>query len=146
MLEHVFKTKSIGPDYRRKTSLADIERRLRTHAEQLKRDKADKLKLKLSKRLASLESKEDSYVLSNEFSQIYAKNGGSSLNAFTAKDTTAYMVSLPSNKLELWAALESDRMRNAVLRQFYTERNVVMEERRRSYDAEPSGKLWEDFL
>jgi predicted Zn-dependent peptidase len=46
----------------------------------------------------------------------------------------------------LWAAVESDRMQNAVLRQFYTERNVVMEERRRSYDAEPGGKMWENFL
>ena len=152
MLEHMlFKgTKSIGTrNYAaEKPLLADIEKTAQElMAEKLKRDKADKLKIEtLSKRLASLESKEDSYVLSNEFSQIYAKNGGSSLNAFTAKDTTAYMVGLPSNKLELWAALESDRMRNAVLRQFYTERNVVMEERRRSYDAEPSGKLWEDFL
>jgi len=152
MLEHMlFKgTKNIGTrNYAaEKPLLAGIEKTAQElMAEKLKRDKADKRKIEtLSKRLASLEAEEDAYVLPNEFSQIYAKNGGSSLNAFTAKDTTAYMVSLPSNKLELWAALESDRMRNAVLRQFYTERNVVMEERRRSYDAEPSGKLWEDFL
>ena len=52
---------------------------------------------------------------------------------------------MPANKLELWAAIESDRMQNAVLREFYTERDVVMEERRRSYEAEPMGKLWETF-
>jgi predicted Zn-dependent peptidase len=152
MLEHMlFKgTKTIGTrNYpAEKPLLAAIETTAQElMAEKLKRDKADKGKIEtLSKKLAALEAKQDAYVLPNEFSQIYARNGGSSLNAFTARDTTAYMVSLPSNKLELWAALESDRMRNAVLRQFYTERNVVMEERRRSYDAEPGGKLWEAFL
>jgi predicted Zn-dependent peptidase len=152
MLEHMlFKgTKTIGTrNYAaEKPLLAGIEKTAQElMAEELKRDKADKRKLEtLGKKLASLESEENKYVIPNEFSQIYAKNGGLTLNAFTAKDTTAYMVNLPSNKLELWAAMESDRMRNAVLRQFYTERNVVMEERRRSYDAEPSGELWEDFL
>lgn len=37
-------------------------------------------------------------------------------------------------------------MQNAVLREFYTERDVVMEERRRSYDTEPGSKLWENFV
>lgn len=152
MLEHMlFKgTKTIGTvNYSaEKPVLAEIEKTAQAlMAEKLKRDKADKAKISsLSAKLASLEAKENTYVIPNEFSQIYEINGGLTLNAFTAKDTTAYMVNLPSNKLELWAAMESDRMRNAVLRQFYTERNVVMEERRRSYDAEPEGKLWEDFL
>jgi predicted Zn-dependent peptidase len=53
---------------------------------------------------------------------------------------------MPANKLELWAAIEADRMLNPVLREFYTERDVVMEERRRSYDASPEGKLWETFV
>jgi predicted Zn-dependent peptidase len=152
MLEHMlFKgTKTIGTtNYAaEKPVLAEIEKTAQTlMSEKLKRDKADKARISsLSAKLASLEAKENTYVVPNEFSQIYEKNGGLTLNAFTAKDTTAYMVNLPSNKLELWAVMESDRMRNAVLRQFYTERNVVMEERRRTYDAEPDGKLWEDFL
>jgi predicted Zn-dependent peptidase len=152
MLEHMlFKgTKTIGTrNYAAEKPLMDqIEKTAESlMAEKLKGDKADKQKIeKLNKNLASLETEEDKYVLPNEYSQIYAKNGGLSLNAFTSRDTTAYMVNLPSNKIELWAAMESDRMRNAVLRQFYTERNVVQEERRRSYEAEPSGKLWEDFL
>ncbi len=152
MLEHMlFKgSKTIGTkDYAaERPVLSEIEKTARAlMAEKLKGDKADKkIIASLSGKLASLETKDDKHVIPNEFSQIYARNGGLSLNAFTAKDTTAYMVNLPSNKLELWAAMESDRMRNAVLREFYTERNVVMEERRRSYDAEPSGKLWESFL
>jgi predicted Zn-dependent peptidase len=152
LLEHMlFKgTKTIGTrNYAAEKPLMDqIEKTAQAlMAEKLKRDKADKKKIEeLTRKLAALEADENKYVLPNEYSQIYAKNGGLSLNAFTSRDTTAYMVNLPSNKLELWAAMESDRMRNAVLRQFYTERNVVLEERRRSNEAEPSGKLWEDFL
>lgn len=152
LLEHMlFKgTKTIGTsDYRKEKPLLDqIEQTARAlMAEKLKRDKADPKKVaELVSRLARLEAEAGKYSARNEFSEIYAKNGGVSLNAFTAKDSTAYMVSLPANKLELWAAMESDRMRNAVLREFYTERNVVMEERRRSYETNPGGKLWEAFL
>jgi hypothetical protein len=93
-------------------------------AEKLKLDKADKKKIEdLTKKLAALEAEQDKYVLPNEYSQIYAKNGGLSLNAFTSRDTTAYMVNLPSNKLELWAPWNRTNG-NAVLRQFYG-RNVV---------------------
>lgn len=116
-------------------------------AEKLKRDKGDKKKIKeLSDLLATLQAEEDKYVVPDEYSEIFAKSGGVGFNAFTSKDTTAYMINLPANKLELWAAIQADRMLNPVLRQFYTERDVVMEERRRSYDAEPAGKLWENFM
>jgi predicted Zn-dependent peptidase len=93
-----------------------------------------------------LEKEAEKYVIKEEFADIYARNGGSGYNAFTSKDGTTYIINLPANKMELWAAIESDRMQNAVLREFYTERNVVKEERRRSYDAEPEGKLWETFI
>lgn len=151
MLEHMlFKgTTTIGTkNYAAEVPLlARIEQTAQAlMAEKLKQDKADQQKIKeLSERLAALQAEEDKYVIPEEYEQIFAKNGGVGLNAFTAKDTTAYMVNLPANKLELWAAIQSDRMRSPVLRQFYTERDVVMEERRRSYDAEPAGKLWENF-
>ncbi len=116
-------------------------------AEEAKGDKADKSKLEQQRsELAGLEKKAEKYVIKDEFFDLYARNGGVGYNAFTARDGTTYLISLPSNKLELWAAIESDRMKNAVLREFYTERSVVMEERRRSYDAEPSAKLWETFV
>ena len=87
------------------------------------------------------------YVVKEEFFELYSKNGGTNYNAFTSKDGTTYLISLPSNKLELWAAIESDRMQNAVLREFYTERAVVMEERRRVLrQPNRKGKLWETFL
>lgn len=116
-------------------------------AEQSKGAKADGTKLKrLQQELTDLEKQAQRYVVKDEFFDLYARNGGSGYNAFTSKDGTTYLISLPANKLELWAAVESDRMRNPVLREFYSERSVVMEERRRSYDAEPGAKLWETFI
>lgn len=115
--------------------------------EKNKYDKADKFKLtELSKQLTALEAEASKYVIKDEFFELYSKNGGVGYNAFTSRDGTTYLISLPSNKLELWAAIESDRLQNAVLREFYTERSVVMEERRRSYDADPESKLWETFV
>jgi predicted Zn-dependent peptidase len=152
MLEHMlFKgTRTIGTkDYAAEVPiLARIEETAQAlMAEKLKRDKADRKRIEeLTKLLATLQIEDDKYVVTDEYAEIFAKNGGVGFNAFTAKDTTAYMINLPANKLELWAAIQADRMLNPVLRQFYTERDVVMEERRRTYDAEPSGKLWEDFL
>jgi len=152
MLEHMlFKgTKTIGTkNYAAEVPiLKQIEETAQMlMVEKLKRDKGDPKKIKeLTDLLATLQAEDDKYVVPDEYSEIFAKNGGVGFNAFTSKDTTAYIINLPANKLELWAAIQADRMLNPVLRQFYTERNVVMEERRRSYDAEPSGKLWEDFM
>ena len=116
-------------------------------AEKVKRTKADKTKIAaLEKQLVALEAEASRYVIKDEFFELYAKNGGTGYNAFTSRDGTTYLISLPANKLELWAAIESDRLQNAVLREFYTERSVVMEERRRSYDADPESKLWETFV
>jgi len=101
---------------------------------------------KLRARLASLQQQHKQYVVKDEFSSIYAANGGVGYNAFTSNDLTTYLISLPSNKLELWALIESDRMKNAVLREFYTERDVIQEERRRSYESSPEGMLYETLL
>jgi len=100
----------------------------------------------LEDRLHALQQKHRDFVVTDEASNIYARHGGVGYNAFTSKDLTSYIISLPSNKLELWAAVESDRMAHAVLREFYTERDVILEERRRSYDSNPDGLLYEQLL
>ena len=56
-----------------------------------------------------------------------------------------YTISLPANRLPVWAAIEADRMANPVLREFYKERGVVMEERRLRNDDSPNGLLFETF-
>jgi len=88
----------------------------------------------------------DKYVIKNQFAKTIEEHGGTGLNAFTSYDETAYMYSLPANQIELWAALESDRMTHPVMREFYKERSVVMEERRLRTDSSPTGRLLEQFL
>src|SRR5260370_10060054 len=67
------------------------------------------------------------------------------MNAFTKLDETGYHYSFPINRLELWAYLESERFLHPVMRQFYKERNVVIEERRMRTDSNPIGRLLEQF-
>jgi predicted Zn-dependent peptidase len=88
----------------------------------------------------------DKHVTSDEFSQIVDRAGGVGLNAFTASDVTGYFFSMPSNRFELWAYLESERFRKPVFRQFYKERDVVFEERRMRIESSPFGRLIEQFL
>ncbi len=152
LLEHMlFKgTKTLGTtDYAKEKPLLDkIEQTAQQlMAEKAKRELGEKgVVSRLEKELADLEKEAGKYSVKEEFFQLYSKNGGNNYNAFTSKDGTTYLINIPSNKLELWAAIESDRMKNPVLREFYTERSVVMEERRRTYDGEPEGQLWENFL
>jgi len=105
------------------------------------------------KRLESLRSDLEALTKSlqeltvkDEFSQILTGNGAAGLNASTSTDLTSYVVALPSNRLELWCLMESARLRDPVLREFYSERDVVMEERRMRIDNQPQGKLYEQLL
>ncbi len=81
----------------------------------------------------------------NEFGKIVEGEGGEGMNAFTDYDETGYHYSFPVNRLELWAYLESERFIHPVMRQFYKERNVVIEERRMRTDSNPVGRLLEQF-
>ncbi len=85
-------------------------------------------------------------VIPNEFGNIIEREGGVGLNAFTSDDETVFFFSLPSNKVELWMALESERFLHPVLREMYKERDVVAEERRMRTDSNPFGKLIEQFV
>ena len=87
----------------------------------------------------------DKYVKPNEFGKIIEQNGGEDMNAFTNFDETGYHYSFPENRLELWAYLESERFLHPVMREFYKERNVVIEERRLRTDSNPIGRLIEQF-
>jgi predicted Zn-dependent peptidase len=88
---------------------------------------------------------EKQVVVSNEFSKWIEQAGGENSNAFTADDITAYFYSMPSNRLELWALLEASRLAHPVFREFYTERDVVYEERRMRYESSPFGRLLLEF-
>jgi predicted Zn-dependent peptidase len=104
---------------------------------------------KLAELAAALEAAKEearSHVVANEFGEIIERAGGVGLNASTGADATDYYYSLPANKVELWAYLESERFLDPVLREFYTERDVVMEERRLRIESQPVGRLLEQFV
>ena len=84
-------------------------------------------------------------IMKDQLDEMYTKNGGSFLNAMTSNDMTIYMTRLPKNKIELYMWLESDRFSKPVFREFYSERDVVMEERRLGLESTPTGLIEEDF-
>lgn len=88
----------------------------------------------------------EKYVIPNQFTQIAEQNGAVGINASTGEDSTQYFWSMPSNRLELWAYLESTRIGQPVEREFYKERDVVQEERRMRIDSSPVGRMVEQFL
>lgn len=95
--------------------------------------------------IAKIQEQQKQYIVKDEIWDTYLKNGGTSLNASTGNDGTQYFVQLPSNRTELWAYMESDRMAKPILREFYSERDVVYEERRLRTDNDPGGKLYEQL-
>ena len=151
MFEHMaFKgTDKIGTtDYAaEKVALAKVEDAYAAYIHE--RDKPtgrDEAKLKdLEKQWQDDMAAADKYVVLNEFGEIVERNGGEGLNASTSDDQTEYHYSFPENRLELWAYLESERFLHPVMRQFYKERNVVIEERRMRTDSNPIGRLLEQF-
>ena len=145
LLEHMaFKgTDQIGTkDYgKEKALLGQVEE---IHAKKLQARGSQKKAL--TEQMQQLIQEAGEWVVKEEFSEIYQRNGATGLNATTSQDLTSYFVSLPSTKLKLWAFLESSRLKNPVFREFYSERNVVGEERRMRVEDSPFGKLYETFI
>jgi predicted Zn-dependent peptidase len=115
-----------------------FERLVRARAAKRPADEVEKIEHEFR----SLEREAGKFVVNNEYSVIMQENGGTGLNASTNSDTTQYYVSLPSNKVEMWFQLEADRFEAPVLREFYKEKNVVMEERRMRTDSSPQGLIF----
>ncbi len=152
LLEHMlFKgTESIGS----KDPKAEKELHVRIDAIALQLDRqrrlgpagnAHEIKL-LAGELRELQEQESRLIIRNEFDAIYTRNGAEGMNAGTGYDTTTYTVSLPANRLELWMQLESDRFSHPVFREFYAERDVVIEELRQSYETKPGRLLSTQLL
>jgi predicted Zn-dependent peptidase len=101
---------------------------------------------KLKQAFEAAQATAQTYVIPNQFSEIAEQNGAVGINASTAEDSTQFFWSMPSNRLELWAYLESQRIAHPVEREFYKERDVVQEERRMRIDSSPTGRMLEQFL
>ena len=155
-LAHIFEhlafkgTSDIGTkDYRKeKIALDALDKAWAAlREEEVKGARADSLKVKnLREAFEKAQDAAAALVENGEFDKVIEEQGGVGLNAGTGADATQYYLSLPSNKLELWFSLESARFLDPVIRDFYKEKDVVMEERRMRTESNPIGKLVEEFL
>jgi len=152
MLEHMlFKgTKVLGTrNYdAEKPILEKIDRIGAELSEELRKgENADEQRIKvIREQLRLLQAEADRFRVDDEIGSLYSRHGAARLNASTSNDITRYYVSLPSNRIALWAMIESDRMANLVFRDFYSERDVVAEERRLRVETNPYGALHEAFF
>lgn len=152
MFEHMaFKgTNKIGTkDYaKEKVALEKVETAYAAYDKERRKTvgRDEKKVADLQKAWESAIDEANKFVVPNEFSKIVDRAGAVGVNAFTAPDETAYFYSFPSNRVELWAYLESERFLHPVFREFYKERDVVTEERRMRTESNPIGRLVEQFL
>ncbi|MDX2214733.1 MAG: pitrilysin family protein [Oculatellaceae cyanobacterium bins.114] len=148
-LEHLaFKgTTRIGTsDYEAETALLDRLDGLFDQIQAAKVAGQQEEVAKLQEEFDTIRAEASRYVKQNEMGQIVEQAGGVGLNATTSADATRYFYSFPANKLELWMSLESERFLEPVFREFYEEKEVILEERRMRTDNSPIGKMIEQFL
>lgn len=100
----------------------------------------------LEREMKELQKEHAKYITDDRYDKIYSMNGGVGFNAGTSNDFTSYYLELPASGLELWAGLESARLRHPVFREYYTERDTVYEERLMRVDSSGVAKLYEEFL
>ncbi|MBH8556070.1 insulinase family protein [Nostocaceae cyanobacterium CENA357] len=148
-LEHLaFKgTTRIGTkDYKAEKPLLEKLEQLDTQIKTAKAEGQKDQVARLQAEFEQVESQAAKLVKQNELGQIVEQAGGVGLNATTSTEATRYFYSFPANKLELWMSLESDRFLNPVWREFYKEKDVILEERRMRVDNSPIGMMVEKFL
>jgi predicted Zn-dependent peptidase len=155
---HVIGTKNIEEDLKLNLEMDRVKAEIRKEEQELARKlregeiaetKDPKVRSSRHQQLLAdldrLAKRQKDLIVKEEFDRVYTSAGGSSMNAGTSEDWTIYFINVPSNKLELWFWMESDRLLNPVFREFYAERDVVHEERRRSVDSTPTGRYLEQF-
>ena len=152
MMEHMaFKgTSRIGTrDYaKEKPAIAAEERAWSALLDERRKGaRADTTRLKaLEQAFADAQTASHEFVEPEEYTRLVEEAGGQNINAFTADDITAYFYSLPSNRLEMWASMFAGALVDPVFREFYKERDVVIEERRLRSESSPSGRLFYEFV
>ncbi len=100
---------------------------------------------KLEAEFQKLVVEQRALMVKDEFDKIYTEAGASGMNATTNTDSTIYFITVPANKVELWFWMESERLLQPVFREFYSERDVVQEERRLRVESTPTGRFDEQL-
>ena len=83
---------------------------------------------------------------SADYRRVFEESGALALNATVSATSSEFFYSLPSNRLEFWFLMESQRLQHPVFRDFYREREAVTEEYRQRVEASPQGKLMAEVL
>ncbi len=150
MLEHMlFKgTKNFGSlDHRKDQQLQEqIEAAYQVVLEEQRRRQPNTglIQKKLAEMEALRREVQKNFV-PKAFSAQLGKNGAVGVNAFTTKDQTQYMASVPSDMLEQWFAITSEQIFEPAWREFYVEKEVVQREWAFRYINDPGGAAWLDL-
>lgn len=103
---------------------------------------------RIYQRIDSLSYVAASLAVPNEYDKMIKSLGARGTNAYTSTERTVYINDIPSDELERWMAIESERMQEAVLRLFHTELETVYEEfnRAQDNDARAANKKLNELL
>ena len=93
-------------------------------------------------RIDSISYEASKIAIPNEYDKLMAAIGANGTNAFTSQDMTVYVEDIPSNQIDNWAKIQSDRFRNPVIRGFHTELETIYEEKNMSL-TQDGRKIWE---
>ena len=149
ILEHMlFKgTSTLGTsDYEKERPIIDRIEAIGETIDRLRLESPNNSEIKkLEAELRELEKQQDEFIINSPYDMLYTSNGGVGFNASTSKDMTGYYIQLPSDKIELWAQIESDRLKNPVFREYYRERDNIFEERLMRQSS-GDGALYETFF
>ena len=102
-------------------------------------------RLAIYKRIDSLSFEASKYAIPNEYDKLMSAIGSTGTNAYTGEDMTVYIETIPSNQIENWIKVQSDRFVNPVIRGFHTELETVYEEKNMSLTRD-SRKIYETLL
>ena len=135
-LEHmVFKgTDEIGAiDFEKESTLL---KQISDLYEKHKAEKNPEKKLKIYKEIDKVSHKASKAAIANEYDKMVSSLGAQGTNAWTWHEETVYVNKIPSNELDKWLSLESERFSQLVLRLFHTELEAVYEEFNRGQDSD----------
>ena len=98
---------------------------------------------RIYRKIDSISAEAAKYAIANEYDKMALGIGAKGTNAYTSFEKTVYINDIPSNQLENWLKLESERFRYPVFRLFHTELEAVYEEKNRDSDG---SKLFESLF
>ena len=81
-----------------------------------------------------------------DYRRILEENGAVDLSASVSTVASEYACSLPSNRAELWFLMESQRLLHPAFREFYRERELVLEEYRQRVEGDPLARMMTELL